>query len=502
MSAHVEVRTRETADATAPVAPPCAFVVFGASGDLTRRKLVPALYQLSRRGLLTEHFAMLGVARRPWNDEAFRAEMSAGVREFSRDGVDPAAWERFASTLHYETAEFEDAAAYPRVAARLESLDRERGLEGNRLFYLATPSNEFPTILHRLKLAGLIHGPHEPSFTRVIIEKPFGRDLPSARALNGLVARVLDESQTFRIDHYLGKETVQNILVFRFANSIFEPLWNRQYVSHVEIVAAETIGVAGRGRFYDQTGVLRDIVQNHLLEVLSLTAMEPPTTGGADDIRTEKLKVLHALRDPTPDTVERDVVLGQYRGYSDEPEVTKDSVTPTFAALRVWVDNWRWQGVPFYLRTGKKLAQRITEVALHMQPIPLSLFGRMSERVEPNVLTLRIQPDEGIELQFASKIPGHDVKVGTVAMEMKYVEAFGGEPPEAYERLLLDAMRGDATLFSRRDAVEASWAWITPILEYFEKHPPRDLPNYEPGSWGPRSCHELLTRDQRSWRTW
>jgi glucose-6-phosphate 1-dehydrogenase len=313
---------------------------------------------------------------------------------------------------------------------------------------------------------------------------------------------VLDESQIFRIDHYLGKETVQNILVFRFANSIFEPLWNRKYVDHVEITAAETVGVGDRGSFYDQTGVLRDIVQNHLLEVLSLVAMEPPTTGGADDIRGEKLKVLNALRDPLPGTIARDVVLGQYRGYRDEPEVSKTSVTPTFAALRVLVDNWRWQGVPFFLRTGKKLAKRMTEVALHMQPIPLSLFGRpdVGNPIDPNVLTLRIQPDEGIELSFASKIPGHDVMVGTVAMEMKYVEAFGGEPPEAYERLLLDALRGDATLFSRRDAVEASWTWNDPILEHFERHPPTDFPNYEPGSPGPPTCDELVRREGRAWR--
>ena len=503
MSARIEVRAPETTPPATRAITPCAFVVFGASGDLTRRKLLPALYQLAKRGLLPERFAMVGVARRAWNDDVFRVEMNGGVREFGHDGMDDALWGRFASDLHYVTGAFEDPATFQRLRAKLAAIDEARGLAGNRLYYLATPSNEFQPILHRLKQAELIHGPHEPSWTRVIIEKPFGRDLETAKALNRLVANVLDESQIFRIDHYLGKETVQNILVFRFANSMFEPLWNRMYVDHVEITAAETVGVGARGAFYEQTGVLRDIVQNHLLEVLCLTAMEPPTTGGADDIRSEKLKVLNALRDPIPDTIEHDLVLGQYRGYRDEPAVSKTSTTPTFAALRVYVDNWRWQGVPFYLRTGKKMAQRLTEVALHMQPIPLSLFGRsdVCDRVDPNVLTLRIQPDEGIELSFASKVPGYDVMIGQVAMEMKYVEAFGGEPPEAYERLLLDAMRGDATLFSRRDAVEASWAWINPILEYVDRHPPADFPNYEPGSWGPQACHALLQRDRRAWRT-
>jgi glucose-6-phosphate 1-dehydrogenase len=502
VTAHVEAHGPVVVPPTTRAASPCALVIFGASGDLTRRKLMPALFQLAKKELLPECFVMLGVARREWNDDVFRVEMSQGVREFGRDGLEDKPWNAFAANLHYVTGDFGEPRTYERLGHALEDLDRVCGLGGNRLYYLATPSNEFAPILHRLKQSDLIHRPHGSSWTRVIIEKPFGRNLETAQALNRLVAHVLDESQIFRIDHYMGKETVQNILVFRFANSMFEPLWSRKYVDHVEITAAETVGVGTRGAFYDQTGVLRDIVQNHLLEVLSLIAMEPPTTGGADDIRGEKLKVLNALRDPVPGSIARDVVLGQYRGYRDESGVSKTSVTPTFAALRVLVDNWRWQGVPFFLRTGKKLAKRVTEVALHMQPIPLSLFGRpgVCDPIDPNVLTLRIQPDEGIELSFASKIPGHDVMVGTVAMEMKYVEAFGGAPPEAYERLLLDAMRGDATLFSRRDAVEASWAWIEPILEHFERHPPQDFPNYEPGSWGPVACDDLVRREGRAWR--
>jgi len=485
------------------LAPPCAVVIFGATGDLTRRKLIPALYNLCAARLLSEHFTALGVARRPLDAARFRADMRAAVDTYSRRPVAEAGhWDEFAAALDYVQGDFDDPATYERLRARLDQLDAERGLGGSRLFYLATSAEDFSVILHRLKAAGLIHPAAGPAFSRVIVEKPFGRDLESARALNALVGRVLDESQTFRIDHYLGKETVQNILVFRFANSMFEPVWNRNYVDHVEITAAETVGVETRGHFYEHTGVLRDIVQNHLLEVLSLVAMEPPTTGGADDIRTEKLKVLHALRQPWADTIEGDVALGQYRGYRQERDVASDSVTPTFAALRVFIDNWRWQGVPFYLRAGKRLEKRVTEVSLFMRAIPLCLFGRadVCERIEPNVLTLRIQPDEGIELRFASKIPGHDLAVGTVAMDMKYLEAFGGSPPEAYERLLLDAMRGDATLFSRRDAVEASWAWITPILEYFAAHPRTDFPNYAPGSWGPAAADLIPGRDRRAWR--
>jgi glucose-6-phosphate 1-dehydrogenase len=500
---HIEAIAPPAFERAVRRAPPCAIVVFGATGDLTRRKLIPALYNLCAAGSLAREWACVGFARRPWTRDELRNDLRAAVQEFSRvKPRDAAAWNEFADALDYVQGEFGDSDAYIRLHETLDRLDRERGTAGNRLYYLAVPPSEFGTILRHLRTAGLIGAPGGERWTRVIVEKPFGRDLASARELNGLVASVLDESQTFRIDHYLGKETVQNIMVFRFANTMFEPLWNRKYVEYVEITAAETVGVGTRGRFYEETGVLRDIVQNHLLEVLSLVAMEPPNSSDADDVRGEKLKVLTALRTPWDDTIPRDVVLGQYEGYRAEPNVAPDSVTPTFAALRVWVDNWRWQGVPFYLRTGKKLKRRVTEVSLHMSPIPLCLFGRegVCEHIDPNVLTLRIQPDEGIQLRFASKVPGHDMAVGSVVMDMKYTEAFGGDPPEAYERLLLDAMRGDAMLFSRRDAVEASWAWIDPILHYLAAHPPQDFPNYDPGSWGPQICHDWMRRDRRAWR--
>ena len=486
-----------------PLAPPCALVVFGATGDLTHRKLMPAIARLIERGAIQERFSVVGVARRPLGSEAFADGVVKAFAEFSPGaGGDAEQTRAFARRLDYVAGDFADPVTYDRLRETLERQDRERGTAGNRLFYLAVPPSEFETILTRLKLAGLVAPPQREPWTRVVIEKPFGRDLTTALELNRVVASLLDESQTYRIDHYLGKETVQNILVFRFANSMFEPLWNRKYVDYVEICAAETVGVGTRGKFYEQTGVLRDIVQNHLLEVLALTAMEPPNSADADDIRGEKLQVLRALREPWGDTIARNVVLGQYRGYRQEPDVAPDSPMPTYAALRVFIDNWRWQGVPFYLRAGKQLAKRVTEVSFHMQRVPLSLFGRedVCDHLEPNVLTLRIQPDEGIQLHFASKIPGFDQAIGSVAMDMKYVEAFGGEPPEAYERLLLDAMRGDATLFSRRDAVEASWRWITPILQHTEAEPPRDFPNYEPGSWGPAAAHALPQLDGHGWR--
>ena len=489
------------APAKSATAPPVVFVVFGATGDLTRRKLMPALYNLAAGGHLPQEFAVLGCARRGWSRAEFASAMREGVKEFSRTPLAEPAWSWFEPRLEFVSGDFNDATTYARLAAALEGVDRSLGTSGNRLFYLAVPPDEVERILLGLRAAGLIAPAKGPAFTRVILEKPFGLSLDTARTLNELVGSVLEESQTFRIDHYLGKETVQNIMVFRFANSIFEPLWNRKYVDHVQITAAETVGVGTRGKFYESAGVLRDIVQNHLLEVLALCAMEPPNTGHADDVRSEKLQVLKALRRPWSDTVPNDVVIGQYAGYRAEPDVSPSSMSPTFAAIRAYIDNWRWQGVPFYLRAGKRLAKRVTEVSFHMQSIPLSLFGSgdICERVEPNVITLRLQPEEGIQLSFSAKLPGHDFTVVPAVMDMTYAEAFGAEPPEAYERLLLDAMRGDATLFSRRDAVEASWAWIQPILDCHAAEPrPQPIP-YEPGSWGPEEADRLIRRDRRQW---
>ena len=481
---------------------PCAMVIFGASGDLTRRKLVPALYQLAADNQLPECFRIIGFARSKKSPEEFRRELHEGISQFARNQPpDNSLWDNFSPDIEYHQGDYDDLSAFQSLRERLQRMNETCSVGNNRLFYLATPPALYQTILGNLDAAGLIHEPNKAPWSRVIIEKPFGRDLDSARSLNNFLAKTMDESQVYRIDHYLGKETVQNILVFRFANAIFEPLWNRNHIDHIQITAAETVGVEHRGAFYDETGVLRDFVQNHLLEVMTLCAMEQPVSFQADDIRDEKVKVLRSLKPLFGDGVRKDVVLGQYDGYCAEKDIGPDSRTPTYAALKVMVDNWRWQGVPFYLRTGKRLANRVTEVAIHFRSIPLCLFGKdeICQRLEPNVLTLRIQPEEGIRLKFGCKTPGDNLDVSNVLMDFGYARAFSKQPPDAYERLLVDAMRGDATLFARRDAVEYAWAFVTPILEASENNTAAPVALYAPGAQGPKEADALLVREGRLW---
>ncbi len=499
----IRVEPRRTPGLIPPRPPdPCAMVIFGATGDLAHRKLVPALYNLAREKDLPARFALVGTSTSVGPADAYRAALRESVDRFSRvRPLDDAVWHEFSQRIDSVRGDVEDPGAYVALRERLAEADRRHGTQGNRLFYLAVPSAAFPTIVRHLKGAGLIHPPGAGSWSRVVVEKPFGRDFAGARELNGLVSEALDETQTFRIDHYLGKETVQNILVFRFGNSIFEPLWNRGSIDHVQITMAEELGVERRGRFYDATGVLRDVVQSHLLQVLALCAMEPPVSFRADDIRDEKLQLFRSLRPIAGADVDRFTVRGQYRGYREEEGVARDSRTPTYVAMRLQIDNWRWQGVPFYVRAGKGLRSRATEVAVHFQQIPFCLFGReeVCQLIEPNVLTIRIQPDEGISLRFACKTPGDDLSVGTVTMDFSYARSFRQTPAEAYERLLLDAMRGDATLFARRDGDEQAWTFVTPILEAWEAAPAAPAP-YERGSAGPNEADELIRRDRRRWR--
>jgi glucose-6-phosphate 1-dehydrogenase len=481
----------------------CAVVVFGGAGDLAKRKIVPALYNLARDGALPAKFALLGTGRTEMSNDAFRDLHREATGRYSRTGLDAGTWSRFAPALDHLTGDYSDPGTFARLRDWIGRADRERGTAGNRLFYCATPASGFGEILEGLAGAGLLHpaGARRGPWSRVVVEKPFGRDLASARELDDLIATKLDESQVFRIDHYLGKETVQNILVFRFGNAIWEPIWNRKFVEYVEVTAAEEIGIEGRGSFYDQTGVLRDIVQNHLLQVLALCAMEPPVALGADDVRDQKDSVFRSLRPFACADLERRLVLGQYRGYRDEPKVARDSTTPTFAALELFIDNWRWQGVPFYLRAGKRLAKRVTEIAVHFRSVPHFLFSRESPcGFDPNVLCLRIQPDEGITLRFGCKPPGEQLVSRCVTMDFSYARGFEAPVHEAYERLLLDVMRGDATLFWRRDEVEHAWEFVTPILEATATCG-RDLVlPYEPGSAGPPEADELLRRRGHAWR--
>jgi len=493
---------------------PCAVVLFGASGDLTQRKLVPALYNLARDGLLPAKLAIVGFARREKTDEQFRSEMLEGVRKHARRfDANDSLWAEFSRSIFYQTGAFDSLEDYKGLAIRLQELERRLGLPQNRLYYLATAPNYFSTIVNGLDSVGLAKpdaSSAEPGWTRAVIEKPFGRDLESARELNHKLLDHLSEKQIFRIDHYLGKETVQNLLALRFANGIFEPLWNQKYVDHVQITVAESIGVEGRGGYYDQSGVLRDMVQNHMLQVMSLVAMEPPVAMEAEAIRDEKLKVLRAVRRIPVADVDRHVVRGQYGpgnvlgkpvpGYREEDGVPRGSRTETFVALRLAIENWRWAGVPFLLRSGKRLPKRSSEVCIQFKKPPLRLFNEATAcTVAPNALIINVQPDDGISLRFGAKVPGPEIEVRQVKMDFRYGSSFGVPSPEAYERLLLDAMGGDSTLFTRRDEVEAAWGIVGDILDGWSRSDAEPF-LYTAGSWGPEEADRLFDGLEGSWR--
>ena len=510
----IENPLRET-QRMARVPQPNIMVIFGATGDLTHRKLMPALYNMALDHLLPNNFSVVGFARREYSHDAFRDQVKESINQFSRRRpVDENLWHQFAQGVFYNTSDFDNLDGYKKLGELLDQIDQERGTQHNRLFYLSTPPSYYATIIENLGKAGLAHRQRsgEDHWERVVVEKPFGRDLASALDLNRDVLEVVRENQVFRIDHYLGKELVQNILAFRFANGIFEPIWNRRYIDHVQVTVAETVGIENRAPYYEEAGAFRDMVQNHMLQVLSLVCMEPPVTYDADSIRDEKVKVLKAIHPYTPEQALANVVRAQYSAgfingqpepaYREEPRVNPQSTTETYTAVKLMVDNWRWAGVPIFLRHGKRLPKRISEVALFFKSAPHTLFKEFGDDpIEQTVLAMQIQPNEGISLRFGAKVPGPTMQIRPVSMDFRFSTAFGSVSADSYERLILDAMLGDSTLFTRGDEVEAAWTWADSVLDSWKNlNPP--LHTYEAGSWGPSEADNLITSDGRDWRRW
>jgi glucose-6-phosphate 1-dehydrogenase len=489
---------------------PCVLVLFGATGDLAHRKVIPAMYHLWRTNLLPHEFVLLAVGRRPYEDDTFLDEVRKSLEEFSRVlPIDEDAWRSFRGRVRYQRCDFEDPSGFDALVTVLDDVDDKEGTRGNRLFYLATQPSQFADLVAQLGRVGLDHERHDGGWRRVVIEKPFGHDLDSGKRLNREVGKVFRESQVYRIDHYLGKETVRNLLVFRFGNGIFEPLWNRRYVDHVQITVAESIGIENRGAFYEETGAVRDVLQNHLLQLVSLVAMEPPATFEADALRDEKVKVLRAIGTHPADQA-TEVVRGQYGsgwvaatpvpGYREEEDVDPASETETYVAARLTIDDWRWSGVPFYVRTGKRLPKRSTEIAIQFRAVPHHLFRETSSEPDANLLAIRIQPDEGIMLRFGAKVPGLGLNVRSVTMDFTYGSAFNVDSPDAYETLILDALQGDASLFTRADEVEEAWSIVDPFIDAWANAGPPEFPNYDAGTWGPDAADEMLAREGRRWR--
>jgi glucose-6-phosphate 1-dehydrogenase len=491
---------------------PVQLVIFGASGDLTKRKLLPAIYNLVQAELAPQAFSVVGFARNDMSDDDFRKVLTDAVADSSEIRVrDDDLLKSLCTRVNYVSGDFHDPAAYAKLKTQLDALDKRFGTSGNRIFYIATPASLYGDIVAQLHRSGLVTPADPGSFVRMIVEKPFGRDLASAKMLNAELLTYLREDQIYRIDHYLGKETVQNILVLRFANGIFEPIWNRRYVDSVQITVAESLGIEGRAAFYEETGVVRDVIQNHALQLMSLVAMEPPNSFDARDFRDEKVRVVEAIHPIEPDEVSRVAVRGQYGpgavagervvGYRQENNIAPDSITPTYAAFRLVIDNWRWAGVPFYIRSGKRMPKRVTEIGIQFKEAPHLPFRKAQvETPEGNVLSLQIQPDEGIVLRFDAKVPGPSMRIRAVEMDFGYGETFGSEDASPYERLILDCMKGDQTLFDRADGVEAAWALVDPVLAQWERQRDVKFPNYAAGTWGPPEADELLARDGRKWR--